>query len=228
MSDHAQYLEFAQAHPQLFVNPPGPIITILLGEDAIQQVEAQMAAKLAAAELPRAWAQVGIVYQDQYLLVLRDAVRFADGSTGTYFRIIDPDESAPGVVMLPVYQGQVLLIHHFRHAPRGWFLELPRGYGVAGVPTEANLRRELWEELGATATRIVPLGQTHPDTGMIADRVELFYVEVASYSTPQAEEAIDRIQPVSVVEFERLLRDNEITCGFTLAAYARARLRGLI
>jgi len=34
--------------------------------------------------------------------------------------------------------------------------------------------------------------------------------------------------PTPVSEFERMIRDNEIADGFTLAAYARAKLRGLL
>ncbi len=228
MSRLDDYLQFAQDHPSLFENPSGDIITILLTRDKIQQVEEQMTQRLAAKSLPPEWAEVGIVYQDQYVFLLRDAVRFPDGSLGTYIRFVDPNEHVPGVVMLPVYQGQVILVHHFRHAPRGWFLELPRGFGIEGISTEECVRQELEEEIGATASRIVSLGQTRPDTGMVSDCVEMFYVEIESYGGPEAQEGIDEIRLVSVEEFERLLRDNEITCGFTLAAYARAKLHGLL
>lgn len=228
MSRLDDYLAFAEVHPSLFENPSGEIIRILLERDKIQAVEEQMAQRLAAQSLPREWAQVGIVYQDQYIFLLRDAVRFPDGSLGTYIRIVDPDERIPGVVILPVYRGQVILVRHFRHAPRGWFLELPRGFGIEGLSAEECARQELAEEIGATASCIVSLGQTRPDTGLATDCVEMFYVEVESYGQPERQEGIDEIRLVSVGEFERLLRENEITCGFTLAAYARAKLRGLL
>lgn len=228
MSTLDEYLDFAAKHPKLFQNPSGEIITILLGRDEIQLVEEQMAQRLEAQGLPREWSQIGIAYQDQYVFLLRDAVRFPDDSLGTYIRFVDPDDSVPGVVMLPVYQGQVILVHHFRHAPRGWFLELPRGFGIEGIPCEESGRQELEEEIGATASRIVSLGHTCPDTGMVADCVEMFYIEIKSYGRPDMHEGIDEIRLVSIEGFERLLRDNEITCGFTLAAYARAKLSGLL
>ncbi len=59
--------------------------------------------------LPRAWSEVGVAYEDQYLLILRDAVRFPDGYLATYIRIVDKPDSASGVVVLPVYEKQVLL-----------------------------------------------------------------------------------------------------------------------
>jgi ADP-ribose diphosphatase len=228
VSDHSAYLAFAQAHPRLFENPTEQGITILLNEADIRAVEDEMERRLAAEGLPAEWAQVGIAYQDQYVFLLRDAVRFPDGSLGTYIRFVDPDDSAPGVVVLPVYQGQVLLVHHYRHAPRQWSLELPRGFGIPGLTPEETARRELEEEIGAAVARLIPLGQTRPDTGMMADCVELFYAEITSYGSPDRHEGIDEIRAVSVAEFERLMRENAITCGFTLAAYARAHLRGLL
>jgi ADP-ribose pyrophosphatase len=228
MSNHEQYLAFAKAHPKLFENVPGATIIILLDEDEINEVERKAAGELSANGLPTDWARVGIVYQDQYVFLLRDAVRFPDGSTGTYIRFVDPDESAPGVVMLPVYRGHVLLEHHFRHAARNWFLELPRGFGIPGLSTEETVKRELEQEIGAVVSNIIPLGQTRPDTGMVSDCVELFYIDVESYGRPDLHEGIDAVREVTLAEFERLIGEGEITCGFTLAAYAQAKIRGLL
>lgn len=228
MSDHVNYLQFVRAHPRLFRNLGNQGITILLDEDEITAVEQQMTARLVEKGLPPDWARVGKVFEDQYICLLRDAVRFPDGSTGTYSRLIDPDDAPSGVVVLPVYQGQVLLVHHFRHASREWFYEIPRGFGIPGLSVEETARRELVEEIGGIAGSVVSLGQTHPDTGMMSDCVELCFAEVTSYGCPELGEGIDEIYPVSIAEFERMLADNEITCGFTLAAYARAKLRSLI
>ncbi|HEX9037429.1 MAG TPA: NUDIX hydrolase [Ktedonobacterales bacterium] len=228
MNDHTEYLAFAEKHPKLFQNHPDPSITILLDEDQINAVEASAAEKLAAHGLSAEWARVGIAYQDQYVFLLRDAVRFPNGATGTYVRFVDPDDSAPGVVILPVYNHQILLVRHFRHAPRQWFLEIPRGFGASGLSPEENARRELAEEIGGEAKQFISLGQTRPDTGMMADCVELFYADIASYGDPELGEGIDAIRLVAAGEFERMIRDNEITCGFTLAAYARAKARNLL
>jgi len=176
----------------------------------------------------REWSQVGIAFRDQYLLLLRDAVRFPDGTVGTYIRFVDPRDGVPGVIVLPIYQGQILLLRHFRHATRSWHLEIPRGFGWQGLTSEESASRELEEEIGATPSRLVSLGQTYPNTGMTSECDELFYAEVESYGNAEAQEAIIEILPTSLPEFERMLRENEITDGFTLAAYARAKLKGLL
>src|SRR5258706_10157405 len=147
MSTLADYLAFAKAHPSLFVNPPQDGITILLDEDEIQEAERQEARRLEKQGLPAEWAKVGIAYRDQYVLLLRDAVCFPDGSLGTYIRSVDEDEHAPGVVVPPLHQGQVLLIRHFRHEKRDWQLEIPQGFGISGLSSEESIRLELKEEI---------------------------------------------------------------------------------
>ena len=107
-------------------------------------------------------------------------------------------------------------------------MEIPRGFGTKGLSSEENARRELEEEIGATISRLVSLGQTYPNTGMTSECDELFFAEVELYGNVEIEEAITDILPTPVSEFERMIRDNEITDGFTLAAYVRAKLKGLL
>ncbi|WP_069804344.1 NUDIX hydrolase [Thermogemmatispora onikobensis] len=232
MKNPEQYFELVQERPQLFSNPEGTAITILLDQEAIAQAEAVMQAALIEQGIDparaREWSQAGLAYRDQYLLVLRDAVRFPDGALGTYLRLVEPREHTPGVAILPMYQGKVLLLRHFRHATRTWHLEIPRGFGWQGCTREESAYRELEEELGARPLRLVPLGQIHPNTGMTAECDELFYAEVAAYGETDRREAIQEILPTPLPLFERLLRENEITDSFTLAAYAQAKARGLL
>ncbi len=226
MSTREEYFGFAKAHPNLFVNPPGAGFVILLDEDEIQEAEAQMAQRLKSRHLPTEWAQVGIAYQDQYRMVLRDAARFPNGLLGTYVRIVR--DGPPGVIIFPIYQRQVLLIRHFRHATRTWHLEVPRGYGEKGSSGEENARRELKEEVGATISQLVSLGQAYPDTGALSEYNEFFYAEVESYGSIEADEAIVELLPTPIPEFERMIRENEIEDGFTVTAYGLAKAKGLL
>lgn len=226
MSTREEYFAFAETHPNLFVNPPGAGFTILLDEDEIREAEAMMTQWLKSKELPTEWAQVGIAYRDQYRMILRDAVRFPNRIAGTYIRIVR--DGVPGVIVFPIYQGQILLIRHFRHSTRTWHLEVPRGYGEEGASGEENARRELKEEIGATISRLVALGQAYPDTGALSEYNNFFYAEVESYGTVEADEAIVELIPTSIADFERMIRDNEIEDGFTLAAYGLAKAKGLL
>jgi ADP-ribose pyrophosphatase len=228
MSTLKDYFAFAQANPELFVNPSEEGITILLDENEIRDVEIEAVQLLESQGLPVEWAKIGIVYQDQYLMILRDAVRFPGGKTGTYIRLVDDQSEVLGTIILPVFQKKVLLIRHFRHATRRWHIEIPRGFGTKGLSSEENARKELEEEIGATISRLIPLGQSYPDTGMMSAANNFFYAEVESYGQTQVEEAIIEIIPTAISEFQRMIRENEITDGYTLVAYARASAYGLL
>lgn len=90
--------------PELFRNEPGGI-EILTDPAAVE-------------------AAGGVVYQDPYVLLVRDAVRFPDGRTGTYMRSVSAT-AAPGCVILPLLGDRMVLIEHYRHATRSWHWEIP-------------------------------------------------------------------------------------------------------
>jgi ADP-ribose pyrophosphatase len=117
---------------------------------------------------------------------------------------------------------------HFRHATRTWHLEIPRGFGVANDSSEESVRRELAEELGATISRLVSLGQVYPATDFSSANVEFFYAEVESYSKVETDEAIVDLFSTPIVEFELMIQENKINDAFTLTAYALAKARCLL
>lgn len=226
MKEREEYFSWVKKYPALFVNPPGAGFHILLDDVDIQEVEKQAAQLLEAKGMPTQWAQVGVAHQDQYITLLRDAVRFPNGRLGTYIRTVG--DGTPGVIVFPVYQRHILLIRHFRHATRTWHLEIPRGFGEKGLSSEENARRELEEEIGATISRLISLGHVYPDAGATSGHNDFFYAEVTCYGNVDTNEAITELQRVSVEEFERMIRENEINDGFTLAAYGLVKTRGLL
>jgi len=227
MADRVEYFALVQARPELFANPPGAGFEILLDEAEIRDAQAQAAARLQAAGAPPGWSEVGVAFHDQYALILRDAVRYANGSAGTYIRLVDAYPGIVGVVVLPLWQRQVLLISHFRHATRRWHLEIPRGFGRGSDPRH-DAERELREEVGAEGIALTSLGHVYPDTGTAQSRVALFCAEVTSYGKPETIEGITDIQPTPLAEFEQMIAEGAIEDGYVLAAYARAKARNLI
>jgi ADP-ribose pyrophosphatase len=224
----AGYEALRGAAPEAFVNPPGAPIELLLDPADVAAAERQAAETLAADGLPTEWAGTGVVYHDQYVVLLRDAVRMPSGRLGTYIRTIDAGFGY-GVAVLPRHEDDVVLVRHFRHSTRRWHLEIPRGFGTAGATPEEDVRREMREEIGVGPARLAHLGVVHPDTGVQGAAVHLFYAELAEM--PRAtgtEEGIDEIRLVTPAELARLIRIGEISDGFTMAAYLRAVLRGLL
>jgi ADP-ribose pyrophosphatase len=168
-----------------------------------------------------------VVYEDRYQILLRDAVRRPDGSLGTYVRATSAS-GAVGAAVLPVLGDKVVLLRHFRHATRKVHLEIPRGFGEPGVTAEDQARQELSEETGSTAQQVIPLGGIHPNTGASADMVELFYARVLQLGEPQTAEGIAGLDLIGVADLASLIADGEITDAFTVAAWARASLKGLL
>ena len=224
MSKLAEYFAFAARHPEMFINPSNDGISILLDENEIRMVET--IAENEGSQKGR--GQVGIVFQNRYLTLLCDAVCFPDGSVSTYIRTTSRIDCGPGVAILPFYHGQVLLIRHFRHATRTWHLEAPRGFGTKDLSGEENAYKELAEEIGAKTSCLISLGQVYPDSGVSADAIELFYATIEAYGDVDVHEGIAEVLPVTVSHLENLILNNEITDSFTIVAYTRAKLRGLL
>ncbi|WEV26700.1 NUDIX hydrolase [Streptomyces sp. 71268] len=255
-----RYDRLRAERPDLFVNSPDGI-DLLLSPEAVE------AARRGAGAAPD--APVGVVYEDSYVTVVRDAVRFPDGTHGLYLRVL-PRVADPGVVVLPILPtGRVVLVEHYRHATRAWHWEVPRGMGEPGATGADSAARELREEIGARATELVPLGDVHPDTGLLGSRVELFAARIPHPAPGEAvshargdgrhdgdgrehpedgedgsdvheyggqpypgardvAEGIRRMMTVSYADLEGMIASGAVTDAFTIAAYTRARLAGLL
>ncbi|MFI1973664.1 NUDIX hydrolase [Streptomyces wedmorensis] len=212
-----RYEQIRQNRPELFKNCPDGI-EILNDADDVASVQA-------AVRVQGGMTSVGVVYEDSYITVLRDPVRFPDGALGFYVRIVET-AGFPGVVVLPFLGDQVVLIDHYRHATRRWHLEAPRGFGEEGS-SEQNAVRELTEELGAEVDQLVALGIVHADSGLLAGYVALYAARIVRYGQVETAEGIRRAVPLTFTDAEELVRTGEVTDGLTIAALARARLAGL-
>jgi ADP-ribose pyrophosphatase len=128
-----------------------------------------------------------------------------------------------------VLDGQVCLLKIFRHALRQFVLELPRGFGVDGQTDEQNAIRELKEEIGGEIKNIFPLGCMSENSGLGDGYAVLFFAEIeGNLNSTGIEEGIEKIVLVPTNEFLCMVRDGNIDDSFTLAATARATLRGYI
>jgi ADP-ribose pyrophosphatase len=205
----AVYDNLRTAHPELFVNPPDAAHEIVF-EPELQRV-----------------VGAGVMYRDAYYMLLRDAVRFRDGSVCPYIRLV-PTAGHGGAAVLPLLDASIVLIRHFRHATRASHWEIPRGFAQSGEPPEETARRELSEELGVPAPKLYDLGSVHPDTGASNVCTRLYLARLTSLGQIEANEGIDEVRLVTPSEFDIMVRAGQITDSFTLAAALQARLRGLL
>lgn len=205
-------------------NSPGgyEVITDL---DVIGEAERLQEGRLAHAGMPMSWAVVGLLYEDQYIMVLRDAVRFPSGELGTYIRVVS---KKGGVVILPILADRIALLNRYRHATRTWHLELPRGFADEPIPTTSDAYREVAEEIGANAIDMLPLGIVNPDGGLLATMVMAYVARLERLGGTDSREAVRSIELVTVPELTTLIAEGRITDGYTLAAYALALSKGML
>ncbi len=83
-----------------------------------------------------------------------------------------------GVAVLPLVDGDVILVRQFRVAIDAWVLEIPAGkLDPDDHDPEAAARRELREEIGAIDAELFDLGSTYVSPGYTSERIHLFAAE---------------------------------------------------
>ena len=223
------YFSLVKSHSKLFDNE-NSLLNIVLDQKTISEWEAQREAELKQKGLPLEWAKIGVILDDPYNIIVRDLVQFPDGDMRGYGRSIATASlrGGKGVVVLPEYEGKIMLLHLYRHAMRQWHYEVPRGYGEPNIPAIENAHKEVEEETGGKVAELVCLGEFYNNTGYESASVALFYAKLASVGMPEVNEGIESFVWLTVKELEEWIADEKITDGFTIAAYTKAKLKGLI
>jgi ADP-ribose pyrophosphatase len=133
-----------------------------------------------------------------------------------------------GVVVLPAMNDKYLLLRQYRHPTRSWSYEFPRGFGEPGVPAEQQAKNEVNEETRGEIADLTDLGIYHSNTGLEGNKVKLFFAHLNSIGEPAQAEGVESYLWVSLAELEEMIATAKITDGFTIAAYTRAKLRGIL
>jgi ADP-ribose pyrophosphatase len=166
-------------------------------------------------------------YSNPFVTVYDDDVRFADGHTGTYLRIVQSG-GLPGVVAFPMAAGLAGLVRVYRYTAGGWEWEFPRGMAHGGDPA-ASASEELLEEIGARPRRLEELGVMRPDSGIMAGVIHMFAAEYAEpVSAPLDTGEVSAVAWIPVGDLMARIAAGDITDGFTLAAVCAAMCRGLL
>lgn len=225
-----KYDDLRKERPSVFFNEDVPI-KLVLDSDEIKKWQMVKGEELRLRNLPDDWSDIGVVYEDRHLVILRDLVEFPNGTRNGYSRLFNRatlENGAAGVVVLPEMDGKLLLLHQFRHATRSWHWEIPRGFGEPGVSAEEQAQNEIQEEIDGKIERITALGILHNNSGLEGNDVHMYFANLISIGKFAEEEGIESYLWVSIEELEEMIASERITDGFTIAAYTRAKLRGLL
>ena len=140
-------------------------------------------------------------------------------------------EHVGGVGVLPVDRsGNIILVRQFRYPYDTELLEIPAGKLDHGAEDfTACGTRELKEETGCTAGRIVPLGAQYPSPGFLTEVVHLFAaLDLTEGEMQPDEDEFVEVVRLPIAEVEAMIARDEIRDAKTIVAMYRARLKGLL
>jgi ADP-ribose pyrophosphatase len=149
-----------------------------------------------------------------------DTVRFPDGSTGE-LEIIRHSGAAAVLPVLGDPAGpdpMILLIRQYRYATGGFMLEVPAGRpDVSGEDWESVARRELQEEAGVIAGKLVRLTTIYTTPGFTDERIHLFMATELTTGR-QSLDHDEFLEPVTLPLSQALerIRTGEITDAKTI------------
>jgi ADP-ribose pyrophosphatase len=166
------------------------------------------------------------VYANPWIRVREDTAELPDGRTTLYGVV----ECAPAVGVLPFLDDRtVVLVGQWRYVSRAFRWEIPTGAVKAGESEEAAVQRELAEEAGYAADRLVKLC-TFDTSKSILDETAHLYVAEGLRSVPRTPDETEFIE-VRAFPFDevvRMVERSEIVDAMTALAVlhaARYRLR---
>ncbi len=153
--------------------------------------------------------------------------------TGTF---VDPDGNRferdvvhhPGaVVVVPVIDGDVILVRQYRAAIDRELLEVPAGKrDVTDEPVELTAHRELEEEVGMRAGSMEMIAEFYNSPGFCDEHSFVFMaldLEQCDISAQGVEEEHMTIERVALADVPEMVRRGDITDAKTIIGLALAR-----
>ena len=150
-----------------------------------------------------------------------------DGDPARPFYVIDcPD----WINVIPLTaSGEVLLVRQFRFGIEDFTLEIPGGMCDPGETPAESARRELREETGFEAERLIEIGWVHPNPPVQNNRCYTFLardVVQVGPADPDPSETLELVR-VPLESISRLISERKITHGLVLAAFQLFERHGL-
>jgi len=162
-------------------------------------------------------------YENPWIRVREDVAEMPDGRT-TLYGVVECREA---VGVLPFLDGgRVVLVGQYRYVARDFRWEMPTGAVNAGEDLEAAVRRELREEAGYEAARLVRLCTYHTSKSILDETAHLYLAE--GLQPVEAEPDPTEFIEVRAFPFDDVLRmvdASEITDSMTVLAVLHAARR---
>ena len=157
-----------------------------------------------------------VLFQSKLFKVVR---RFQTGRSGKQLErhvILHPG----AVTVLPILSdGRIVLIKQYRIAVEKYLIELPAGTLEPGEEPIITAKRELIEETGYNAGKIVPLFTFYSSPGILHEQMHLFLATELSPGDTSLEDGEDiELLLLDEIEVKKLIEAGEIQDSKTLIA----------
>jgi ADP-ribose pyrophosphatase len=167
-----------------------------------------------------------VLHRYRIYAVVEQALRLPSGRT-----VVRQVVHHPGaVVIIPQMEdGRLIVITQDRFAVGETLLEFPAGPLEPGEAPLACARRERIEETGYRADHWHPLGMIYSSPGYCDERQHLFVATglVPEHAAADEDEMLE-VKGLTVQEVERSIADGTLVDAKSIAAYARAKLQGVL
>ena len=166
------------------------------------------------------------VFEHPFVIIVADTLS-RDGVTRPYFFIDSPVDSVAIVAITG--EKELVLTRQYRHPMGRIFIDLPAGRAEVGEdPWEAAVR-ELAEETGYRAERMIPLGKLSPFPGSLRVTQHVFYATGLTRGTQN----LDAGEELEVLHrpFDEVYQEvvqGEYLDGALQYSVLMARARGLV
>lgn len=169
----------------------------------------------------RALISTSLVHDGRVVHLSIDTVRFPDGSVGDLELVRHRGAAA----VLPVLGDEggedpdILLLRQYRYAAGGEIWEVPAGIIEPGESWEDCARRELEEEAGVRAGKLVPLTTIHTTPGFTNEEIHLYAAFDLAPGTARADDdEFLQVVRVPLSQALRMVRTGQISDGKSLVA----------
>jgi ADP-ribose pyrophosphatase len=177
---------------------------------------------MSGSNLPKGWKinSTKHVHSNNFIQVYEDVMDI-QGTEKIYTRIIRKNYST---VVPFISKDQILVIKSYRHLVDSFQIEAPSGYIEPGEDPKKAALRELREETGYRANKIISVGSYTLDYTMFDQRGYLYAAYDLEYQGLQQLGTMELIEPVimTVREILKLLSDGKILNASSIVAFYKA------
>jgi ADP-ribose pyrophosphatase len=144
-----------------------------------------------------------------------DSIEYNSGNTGIREVAVHPG----GAVVVPLKDdGKIVLVKQFRYPFKKTMIEVPAGKLDENEDPYLCAKRELEEETGYTAKKVVKLGSINTTPGFCTEELHIFLAQdlkEGNHKREEGEEGMEVIE-LSFKEVEEMIMRGEITDSKTI------------